>query len=180
MYAPDFGSRPTLYRPLDIRSREIRLLTIDPSSNSSGIVECHIVTCELAKHPPFYALSYVWGNSKVTDSILLEGQLIQVTSNLFSALTKIRESTYELPDGVKSCKHLWVDALCINQKDYEEKNRQVPMMRDIYKEAELVIMWLGEEDQESGRVVSLIEQWSNAARNAGIVSMLEAETSIWI
>ncbi|KAK8072942.1 hypothetical protein PG996_006290 [Apiospora saccharicola] len=38
---------------------------------------------------------------------------------------------------------LWVDAICINQKDTDERNAQVQRMGDIYSLAESVTAWLG-------------------------------------
>ena len=42
----------------------------------------------------------------------------------------------------------WIDALCINQDDAEEKNEQVRMMRSMYEKATNVWVWLGEEGVE--------------------------------
>ncbi|KAM5356486.1 hypothetical protein ACJ41O_003132 [Fusarium nematophilum] len=42
--------------------------------------------------------------------------------------------------------YLWIDAICLNQKDEVEKSIQVPAMGEIYREAETVIVWLGEDD----------------------------------
>jgi hypothetical protein len=36
-----------------------------------------------------------------------------------------------------------IDAICINQKDNDEKNNQLPIMADIYRQASRVIVWLG-------------------------------------
>ena len=38
---------------------------------------------------------------------------------------------------------MWIDAICINQKDDDEKSTQVALMRDIYHFADEVIVWLG-------------------------------------
>lgn len=43
---------------------------------------------------------------------------------------------------------LWIDALCINQKDNNEKSSQVMMMRDIYAHAKNVLVWLGPHIEE--------------------------------
>lgn len=39
---------------------------------------------------------------------------------------------------------LWVDALCINQADPQEKARQIPRMKEIYGFTSQVLAWLGE------------------------------------
>jgi len=46
-------------------------------------------------------------------------------------------------DGVAMGIPLWIDALCINQEDYLERNNQVLLMGEIYRCAAGVISWLG-------------------------------------
>jgi hypothetical protein len=45
---------------------------------------------------------------------------------------------------------LWVDAICINQKDVNERGHQVGIMRDVYSKAARVLIWLGEESKDRG------------------------------
>ena len=40
---------------------------------------------------------------------------------------------------------LWIDQICINQTDLQERSEQVRIMRQIYSKAQLVILWLGED-----------------------------------
>ena len=48
---------------------------------------------------------------------------------------------------------LWVDAVCINQADTNERNAQVAIMKYIYSNATQVVIWLGEENRRtSGRI----------------------------
>lgn len=65
---------------------------------------------------------------------------LKITDNLRDALEAIREPH----EG----RLLWVDAVCINQRDPDEKGPQVGMMKDIYRRARKVIVWLGKEDVE--------------------------------
>jgi hypothetical protein len=63
-----------------------------------------------------------------------------VTKNLYLALLRLRHPETE--------RTLWVDALCINQVDLDEKRHQIALMADIYTKASTVIMWLGEPEIE--------------------------------
>jgi hypothetical protein len=85
--------------------------------------------------PDFTALSYTWGSPEGQKSILVNGYSINITPNLHAGLTHIRQK--------QSNRILWIDALCINQEDFHERSRQVPLMRDIYMVAEDVLVWLG-------------------------------------
>ena len=53
--------------------------------------------------------------------------------------------------------YIWVDALCINQKDTLEKNHQVAMMNDIYSGAQEVLMWIRFDPMEVDIAFSLLE-----------------------
>lgn len=88
----------------------------------------------------YAALSYTWGGEEgVREVILLNGRVFFVRRNLYAFLRCVRKST----DFRE--RWLWVDAVCINQEDGEEKGRQVGMMWKIYSETSLVVVWLGGE-----------------------------------
>jgi hypothetical protein len=70
---------------------------------------------------------------------------------IFKALRALRE----IPE-VKRGTRIWVDALCINQKDIAEKNIEVKRMGDIYKQADRVISWLGDEEDQSGQTLEFM------------------------
>ncbi|KAN0076682.1 Heterokaryon incompatibility protein (HET) domain containing protein [Elaphomyces granulatus] len=99
---------------------------------------------------PYEALSYTWGDPKRTQTILLGGSLFEVTVNLEIALRHLR-----LTDSPRV---LWVDALCIDQKNIPERNKQVLRMNLIYEQASRVIVWLGEESIDSNKAIDLIEE----------------------
>lgn len=86
------------------------------------------------------ALSYTWatenGDATLSHSIMLDGRSLNITQNLAEGLRRLRSCT--------SWRRLWVDAVCINQNDPNERTAQVAMMFDIYKLAQNVVIWLGE------------------------------------
>jgi hypothetical protein len=88
----------------------------------------------------FQALSYVWGDLKEIGRICVNGGIHEVTKNLYLALLRLRHPVME--------RTLWVDALCINQMDLDEKRHQIALMPGIYTKASTVIMWLGEPEVE--------------------------------
>jgi hypothetical protein len=100
----------------------------------------------------YAALSYAWGDERVTCPILLNGHQVEVTANLAKALRSFCTND-EFGGDFK----LWVDALCINQQDLAERSSQVQMMRDIYGNAWSVICWLGEESRQSHWAIQLVQ-----------------------
>ncbi|OCK86532.1 HET-domain-containing protein, partial [Cenococcum geophilum 1.58] len=85
------------------------------------------------------ALSYVWGFSSKAVPINLDGFKIPVTQNLEYALRYPRRQTQP--------RRIWVDAVCINQADLDERSKQVSRMKNIYQQAFNVVIWLGEENE---------------------------------
>jgi len=147
------------YAPLDAQRREIRLLTLSPGSPDDPI-HCHITTHEMNTPPTYNALSYVWGDATSSNHpknvVLLDNIHFPVTPNLFSALRHLRS-----PETGRYMT-LWVDAICINQADLDERSQQVAIMRDIYASAERVIIWVGEDDETTrDGVFERIQEFEN-------------------
>jgi len=115
----------------------IRLLRILPSEDFSSEIQCQIFHAKIGQNCASYdALSYVWGDPSVTSPILLNGKRHHVTVNLELALRYLRGTEERI---------VWIDAICINQQDLREKNYQVQRMRNVYLNARVVVIWLGEE-----------------------------------
>ncbi|RDW77857.1 hypothetical protein BP5796_05709 [Coleophoma crateriformis] len=144
------------YDPLIPSRNQIRVLTLH-SSTLEDSVQCTLSTISLDFNPAFSALSYVWGDPKVTAEITVDGTSIQVTTNLEAALRQIRQSFGQFI--------LWVDAVCINQKDDLEKGQQVQLMGDIYKKAERVIGWLGPEQDDSHIALEIFKRIPRATED---------------
>lgn len=138
------------YQPLHPPSQQIRLLTLLPVSDTSEhSVSAILHTVSLDDQPAFEALSYTWGYKTDTREININGYAAHITKNLEAALRRLR--------GPKP-RVLWVDALCINQKDNDEKNHQVPLMSQIYTNCQQVIIWLG----EGNKYIEALFQWLNS------------------
>ncbi|KAL1873513.1 hypothetical protein Daus18300_003876 [Diaporthe australafricana] len=75
-----------------------------------------------------------------------DGTIIKVTENLVQALKQLGDFGYSTSREHPTPNYLWIDAICINQGDNNEKSSQVSMMDLIYSNAQTVVVWLGEED----------------------------------
>jgi len=81
------------------------------------------------------ALSYVWGDSNRWKSVIMNGEPFPITQNVYDALKHIRSRD--------TLRKIWVDAICIDQTNKDERNSQVLIIGDIYSSAQQVINWLG-------------------------------------
>src|ERR1700722_17191280 len=95
------------YTPLDHSQHELRVLYLLPryeSVQSSGQclassvqlpdgspVHCLLEKASLKDCPEYIALSYTWGNIRLTRQILVNGKLMAVTENLEIALRHLQQ-----------------------------------------------------------------------------------------
>lgn len=114
--------------------REIRLLILEPGAASDPL-NCHLKVERINKSLKFEALSYEWKENHGSARITCANTTCSITRNLADALHAFRSP--------ESSKVLWVDAVCINQEDGEEKSKQIPLMSEIFASAKLVHVWLG-------------------------------------
>jgi hypothetical protein len=96
----------------------------------------------------YEALSYVWGDPTGRLPIMIHGHSFHVTVNLHTALLRLRNHAMQ--------RVLWIDAICINQDDQEEKEHQIKAMADIYGNANRVVVWLGEAADDSDKALEVI------------------------
>ncbi|KAJ5714667.1 heterokaryon incompatibility protein-domain-containing protein [Penicillium malachiteum] len=140
-----------------------RMIHLLPSKNtdapSDGAGGLHI----------YEALSYCWESNVRSELIKINGCAFLVTKNLHSALLYLRNHQLQ--------RTLWVDAICINQDDLDEKNAQIPLTRNIYAQAGQVIVWLGEG--RDGRDKALEGIQCIAGQNETTQSMREFRDTSW-
>lgn len=138
--APDSTMNSRIYsyisrQPLSGSGHEIRVLEIQPGCRYSTIHgSVKVIQLDNEERLRYDALSYTWGDQPKSHIILIEGEEVRVTPNLFNALQHLR-STVTLT--------IWVDAICINQDNNAERSSQVAMMDIIYSKCDRVHLWLG-------------------------------------
>ncbi|KAF2662109.1 HET-domain-containing protein, partial [Lophiostoma macrostomum CBS 122681] len=140
---------PQLYTYNRIPSTHIRILVLSPAPDLTSplraSLETHAAVCLDTKLPiplTYDAVSYFWGTAKPSVDMVCDEKALRVTPTVNNMLRYLRKGTKE--------RRLWVDAICINQGDGEEKSEQVRGMAYIYSCARKVRIWLGEASEEDG------------------------------
>lgn len=135
----------------ELRDSDIRLIRVKPDSWSKR-PSCTLHHIPLDARPEYVALSYAWGSGGETEKIFLNGREHKVTKSLKAALRRFRQlcSLGREFDGFtfREGMYLWAVAICINQQDEREKEREIPRMRDIYTLSSRVCAWLGENKDD--------------------------------
>jgi len=155
-----------MYQDLDTKWREIRLLELLPSANDT--VSCRLSYVSLDDEPVFTALSYVWGDPTITETITVNRQSFAITINLVAALRSVQKHWCDLyPERNAEDFRLWADAICIDQSNKDERSNQVQLMGSIYSGAELVLAWLCEDRPAITSAIDTIK--TITMRTAGLV-----------
>ncbi len=120
----------------------------DAGSSNHGAVE-------------YEALSYSWGDPSPAFTIQCDGKPLPVARNLFFALQQLRLEN--------ETRKLWIDAICINQQDLRERSEQVLRMLQIYQNAVHVIVWLGQEAEDSHLAFESMKRLDERAWRVGVM-----------
>lgn len=137
------------YAHLDSTQGEIRLLELTPGNYDDDLtITLHIESLG-RELPEYHALSYAWGQGISSQNAFVDGKGTVIGRNLDCALRHIRCT---LAEPIL----MWVDALCINQQDLEERGAQVLLMKDIYSSAERVLIYLGPERPSDANAIASI------------------------
>jgi hypothetical protein len=105
---------------------------------------CDLEIAHITQLPRYEALSYCWGDQKDRIPINCNGSGgLEITQNLHSALLSLR-----LPNRLRL---IWADAICINQGGVKERSSQILLMKNIYRLAFAVIVWLGGPIEVNGK-----------------------------
>ncbi|KAH0530180.1 hypothetical protein TsFJ059_004840 [Trichoderma semiorbis] len=129
-------------------TRSIRLIHLEAAAHLTDGLRCTLAEVALDSNPVYKALSYSWDAQTPSHPIECDGATLLITQNCMAALRRLRSM-----DDLT----LWIDGICIDQTSIAERSAQVALMRDIYKQAAEVIVWLGEEDEPSKRAIGCLE-----------------------
>lgn len=168
-----------VYQSLPPQSIQILSFSTDFHLFSPGSISCSLRIANTAECPYYHCLSYTWrspfrrtgdqANHDRPGYIICDGRRIEVTSNLFDALSTLRDC---IPTELQQ---IWIDAICIDQKNIPERDSQVAQMTTIFSSAASVIAWLGPDD----RYTSQIHETVRVLRSCHLPRFaIENETSI--
>lgn len=145
----------------------IRLLHLLPGQDSEPV---HITLSQVSVSllPSYEALSYTWGSQLGSNEdphhIHIHGtssssSILPVTANLYLALQHLRSAS--------SPRVLWIDAICINKANVTEKSAQVRIMKQIYRNASHVVIWLGPSTPMDTLAFKVLSHFSSVFERRG-------------
>ena len=165
------------YSSLPPGTQTIRLLELQPAAADADPLQASLVDALLGhpSQPAYEAISYVWGDSIFPETLHLEGshgelETLAITANLARCLVGLRRP--------HTPRVLWVDAVCIDQENPEEKGSQISLMGRIYQTAMRVLIWLGMPVFSSGRQ-SFFDPSFVGQPQSGTTNWKNGESSIW-
>ncbi|RDA83825.1 hypothetical protein CP532_5134 [Ophiocordyceps camponoti-leonardi (nom. inval.)] len=140
------------HRRFDLDRPGFRLLRLE--RETGPVIKCDIFQAYMDDADtliPYEALSYTWGRNDLTHRVMVNGQVLAVTANLYDALQHLRQWEQD--------RILWIDAICIDQGNLQERGHQVAHMSRIYAQAETVVIWLGAGTFETKVLMSSLRQF---------------------
>lgn len=137
---------------MKIKTRQIRLIS-PLSGGEDSRIRCRRDSAVLSEAPIYEALLYEWGDhnyNKPDPAISINRRRFIVLPNLWLALKRLRDPSKE--------RALWIDAICLNQDDEDEKAIQIGQMGRVYSQAVGVVIWLGLADPESDLALEFLHR----------------------
>lgn len=150
-----------LYAPLDAAKREIRVLQVSrvspvdsnrpPGDGSNAAFKANLLHVSLDDDPAYIAISYAWGDRSPVGRFQSDQE--------GAAEFEYNRAVFEILDAVVpegSTLYLWIDALCVNQRDDVERGIQVALMSEVFGKARQVVVFLGEADEDTTTNMDLL------------------------
>lgn len=154
---PQSSLEPYIYTTIPNHDSKIRVIELLGGDDADVRCKMHSLDLEgihaftiYGKRQTYETLSYTWHSQTLTHSLWCDGKNLGITQSLYDALKTLRRPS--------ASRLLWIDQICINQSDLQERSNQVRLMRLIYNRANLVVAWLGKEDEYTATAFQLIDE----------------------
>ena len=151
------------YQYAPLKEDEVRLMHLLPvTGDDPSLISCQLYHVSIDNMPPYEALSYSWdtdlSGQTPHPTIYVDGKELKVMPSLEAFLRQHRhDHDSDLP--------LWIDAICVNQHDLDERRKQVAMMCKLYTQLARLVVWLGiDDDAEIKIATEFIQQHASAQR----------------
>lgn len=139
-------TRRLTHMELDVSQDEIRLLVLCPGAKNDP-VSCFLkhAKCTNGGLPSYETISYVWGDQQLRSTIFVNDTAVDVPASSQAVLHQFRHPNED--------RTLWLDSVCIDQTNLEERSHQVGLMGRIYAHSTLNLIWLGEDEGATERAL---------------------------
>ncbi|KAL9474346.1 hypothetical protein ACSS6W_008726 [Trichoderma asperelloides] len=157
-------------------SRSIRVIKLHGATNLSDDIRFDLIAVSLDAPLPYEAISYTWSGQALDRPVYANGKKYLVTRNAEDVMRRLR------PNKPEHSRNLWIDAICINQKDDREKAVEVQLMFEIYANAKCVNIWLGQGTESTALALKWLRWyswsfsaiWKTQAKFAGAITSVES------
>jgi hypothetical protein len=158
-----------IYVSINTSLGDIRAMNIHPGDQADDLnLTFDVVRILNDSKLDFEAISYRWGSPEGRHLVQLNGRLFPITSSQNQMIRNLRD--------VQNIRRVWIDALCINQKDIAERKDQVQLMRKVFGYARSVSIYLDSEIDESGPAYRKFLTFTSDCK---IEDLLEEESIFW-
>lgn len=145
------------YEPLK-STDSVRILVLDSAKTIDAPLRCSFIQLTRSASLAVYsAVSYTWGDQESSHRLICANKdphkidsRLNIKPNVDAFLRHFRKPHKQI--------YLWVDALCLNQQDGNEKGQQIKLMGQIYRSAKKVHVWLGADDGQAADTFALIRR----------------------
>jgi hypothetical protein len=140
-----------IYKPLNANKQEFRILLLNPGTQQDPLRASlrNVFWSSDDDTLEYETISYCWGDHTRRSHLRVNGVKLPVPASCAAALRRMR-----LPDRARP---IWIDAVCINQSNLDERSQQVAMMADIYSKSLGNLIYLGEGDETTASALKTID-----------------------
>jgi hypothetical protein len=130
-----------------------RLLYVKPSRDPTSRIDAELRVHHIDDDLMYHTLSYHWGaphERELTSRVYTPVGTIPITSKVEDILRVFRSypgmiDQLKSPQGQNHAvgRAIWLDAVCIDQTNVQERQCQVAMIGKIYSRSQMLLIWLG-------------------------------------